>query len=214
MTLFHRWPCARGPRPQREALAPLVDAPDGADAALVAHVAGCASCTTALGELRELRAALGALGDAPGAAADDRALRRVLAAVAADRRAARSWGWLALGAAAAVAVLSIAGVRRVTLTRARQAEDRAILVRADEAFRRAEQEYGDAIALLRLRLEARRPDDRVLAGARVLAAAKAQAAALVRERAGDAEREALLRDALRAEVRYYEDALLRAGDAP
>ncbi|MEO6954957.1 MAG: hypothetical protein ABI321_24370, partial [Polyangia bacterium] len=86
--------------------------------------------------------------------------------------------------------------------------DEAIVSGAQAAFRRAEREYGDAVALLREEVS-RKGDPKVAAGARVLEAAREQAEKLVAEKRADPEREALLRSAWRAEVRYYENALLR-----
>jgi hypothetical protein len=115
---------------------------------------------------------------------------------------------------AALVVLCGFGLRQVMLMRARAADDAAILAGADAAYRRAEREYDEALSMLRGQLDKRAPDPAVVEGARTLEAARKQAAALVAERRGDPEREALLRDALRAEVRYYEDALMRAGVSP
>jgi hypothetical protein len=213
-----RPPCADPTARRDQRLAALLDEPD-ADARLAEHVAGCAGCGEALAALRADRAALAGLGDAPGAAPDEAELRRVLAAVALDR-AVRRWPlWPARAAAAAAAAVLIVlvglGARQLLLARARAADDAAILVGADAAFRRAEREYTAAVDLLRAQLDRRgTPDARVAEGARALADARQRAASLAAERRGDPEREALLRDALRAEVRYYEDALMRAGVAP
>jgi hypothetical protein len=206
-------PCAERDAARRdERLARLLDDPDGGGAE---HVAGCPRCQQALAALRADRSALSGLGDAPGAAPDDDELRRVLGALALDRatRQPRRWmGWAA--ATAALAIAAGLGARQLVLAHARATDDAAILAGADAAFRRAERQYADAVAMLRVQLDKRGPDPRVVEGARSLEEARARAAALVAERRGDPEREALLRDALRAEVRYYEDALMRAGVAP
>jgi hypothetical protein len=213
--LGFRPPCA-GPVARRdERLSALLDDP-AADARLVAHVGECARCGEALAALRADRAALAALGDPPGAAPDEAELRRVLAAASLDR-AVRRWpvwpAWAA--AAAALVVLAGLGARQLLLVRTGAADDAAILAGANAAFRRAEREYMAAVDLLSAQLDRQgTPDGRVVEGARALAQAREHAAALAAERRGDPEREALLRDALRAEVRYYEDALMRAGVVP
>ena len=184
------------------------------DGRLRAHVDRCERCASALGELRAQRVALSGLGDVPGASPTDAGFRDVMAALAHDRRVSRPRFVLAWSLAAATVVLvGGIGLRQILVARARQAEDSAIVSGADSAFRRAEREYAEAVSLLRERLSTEHGgalDPQVVEGARVLAEARRQASELARSRRADPEREALLRDALRAEVRYYEDALLRA----
>ena len=206
--IFWRPPCETSAPLER--LSPLVD---GSDQRLERHVASCARCTEALQGLREQRALLAGLGDPPGAMPADAGFHGVMAVLRAERPQRRRLALVgALGVAALVAVGGV-GVRQLLVVRARAVEDGAIVDGADAAFRRAEREYTQAIGLLRLRLRAEDPggeDARVVEeGARVLADAREKAAELVSARRADPEREALLRTALRAEVRYYEDAILR-----
>jgi hypothetical protein len=209
-----RPPCERSPIDRDEALSPMVDG--AAAGPLADHVAACERCQAALQQLRADRAALGGLGDVPGSAPDEAELRRVLAAVSLDRAARRPPVWMAwAGAAAAIVVACGFGARQLLILRARAVDDAAILAGADAAFRRAERQYTEAVAMLRAQLDKRGAvDDELAAGAKGLASAREQAAKLARDKRGDPEREALLREALRAEVRYYEDALMRSGVAP
>jgi hypothetical protein len=214
MALFgFRPPCEDSAARRDQRLSQLLD--EDGDDRLRAHVGECVRCGAAIAALRADRAGLAALGDAPGAAPSDDELRRVLAAVSLERATRPQRTWLVWSAATvALALLCAFGLRQLMLTRARAADDAAILAGADAAYRRAEREYEEALAMLRGQLDKRAPDPAVAEGAHTLEAARAKAAALVAERRGDPEREALLRDALRAEVRYYEDALMRAGVSP
>jgi hypothetical protein len=218
---FFSWtpPCKERDESRRDArLSPLVDRRDSreAPAKLVDHASHCAVCGEVVGALRVQREALAAFGDAPGAAPDEGELQRVLFVLRTERRRRNPrvvWGFAA--AMTAALVCASFGARHWVTSRARSAEDAAILAGADAAFRRAEHEYSDAISLLRTRLETdSHVDTHVVEGAKVLDAAREQAASLVREHRGDSEREALLREAEHAEVRYYENALLRIGVAP
>jgi hypothetical protein len=222
MSLF-AWtpPCKeRDPLRRDERLSPLVDRNEAreAPAKLVEHAGSCALCGEAVRVLRGQRDVLAAFGDAPGAAPDEAELRRVLFALSSERRRRNPrivWGFAA--AATAALLCASLGTRQWLASRARNTEDAAILAGADAASRRAEHEYSDAISLLRTRLELAdhgHVDSSLAQGAKILDAARAQAASLVREHRGDAEREALLREAEHAEVRYYENALLRVGVSP
>lgn len=219
MGLFgYTTPCALGDAASRdERLSLLVDDAD-ADPRLVAHLAGCAECSAALSALKAQQAALIGLGDVPGAAPNDAELRQVLRAVANERERSHPRLWLGWAAATAtIVVLAGGGARYLLVQRTRAADDAAILSSADAAFRRAEREYGDAVSLLHAQLDkvpTARTDARLAEGARALEEARVKAAVLVAEKRGDPEREALLRDALRAQVRYYEDALMRTGTSP
>ncbi len=196
-----------------ERLAALIDG-DTSDARLSAHVSTCTRCARALASLEAQRSALSSLGDVPGAEPSDAGFRNVMASLAHERAARRprlvlAWSF----AAATVMLVGGFGLRQLLMTRARQAEDSAIVSGADAAFRRAEREYTEAVTLLRDRLSVQRGgtiDPAVEQGSRVLAEARRKASELARGRRADPAREALLHDALRAEVRFYEDALLRA----
>jgi len=221
--LFFRAPCRERDLARRDRrLAPLVDLigqdgllrADAAQARLVEHVRGCDLCEAELTLLRRQRETLAGLGDVEGAAPTDAGFRRVMAALAEERAVRQPRPWLPLAAGtAALLIAVVVGFRQRQASLARLATDEAIVSGAQAAFRRAEHEYGAAVALLRDRLRVQYGgvvDAKVEEGARVLAEARERAAKLAAEHRADPEREALLRDALRAEVRYYEDALLRA----
>lgn len=209
--LRFRPPC-RSPRAQSERLSALADG-DDSDRALVDHVRGCEVCGRVLDELKAQRAALAALGDAPGAAPTDVGLHRILVTLAAEKRAQRLPRWAVLAGATAIALI-VGGVtvRQLLARQHRRMTDEQIMAGADAAYRRAEREYTEAVSLLRERLQSQlevAPDPELERGAKVLAAAREQAAALASRGEPDPERQALLRQAFRAEIRYYEDALLR-----
>lgn len=206
-----RAPCEQ-PATQSERLSVLIDAQsnDKAGTKLADHVGGCESCAAVLADLRLQRAALARFGDAPDAAPTDVGFHRLISTLRAERRVRRLPTWFALAATAtAVVLIAGVGVRQLQVARQRRVTDEEIVAGADAAYRRAEREYGVALSLLEERVRAGKPDARVEEGARALATARERAAALVAEDHADPEREALLRDAFRAEVRYYEDALLR-----
>ncbi|MEO6954594.1 MAG: hypothetical protein ABI321_22540, partial [Polyangia bacterium] len=214
--MFFRAPCEQSQHRRDERLSTLVDLvgvdgllrSDTRSVTLVDHVRGCTTCISALNELVTARTQLSSFGDAEGAAPTDDGFRHVMAALSHEReeervrRRPRQWLVLAAGVTAIVLVGSY-GVRRQREAHVRAMTDEAIVSGAQAAFRRAEREYGDAVALLREEVS-RKGDPRVAAGARVLEAAREQAEKLVSEKRADPEREALLRSAWRAEVRYYE----------
>jgi hypothetical protein len=213
-----RPPC-KTPDKQAERLSPLVDG-EASDARLLAHVETCDACRTVLESLRDERAALAGWGDVPGAAPTDAGFHRIMATLSAEKRARRLPRWAMLTASTALAMM-VGGiaVRQLWLQRERRATDDEIVAGADSAYRRAEREYAEALGLLRDRLQTQwkaHPDPQVEAGAKELAAAREKAATLAAQGRADPERQALLREAFRAEIRYYEDALLRgpqsAGD--
>lgn len=224
--MFLRAPCRQPLHRRDERLSVLVDLvgidgllrSDGRSATLVEHLRGCSTCSTSLAALVAARTELASLGDADGAAPTHEGFRHVMAELSHARerervrRRPRQWIVLATGATAIVLIGGY-GVRRQREAHVRAITDEAIVSGAQSAFRRAEREYGEAVALLREEVT-RKGDPKVAEGARLLEAARAEAEKLVAEKRADPEREALLRSAWRAEVRYYEDALLRQGVTP
>ena len=208
-----RPPCG-SPSTQAERISALVDGATGiVDPRLVEHVRGCEGCGRVLRALEAQGAALARFGDAPGAAPTEAAFHRIMATLSAEKRQRRLPRWFVLGTAAALTVIAAGvGTRALLLQRERRATDEEIVAGADAAYRRAEREYTEALSLLRERLDAQlktTPDPKLEAGIATLAAARQEAAALAVKGRADAAREALLREAFHAEIRYYEDALLR-----
>ena len=160
--MFFRAPCQQVFQRGDERLSTLVDLvgidgllrSDARSASLVEHVRGCAACSDRLASLVTARTQLASLGDAEGAAPTDDGFRHVMAALSSEREQERvrrrPWQWLVLATGAAVIVVAGGfGVRRQRDAHLRAMTDEAIVSGAQSAFRRAEREYGEAVALLR-----------------------------------------------------------------